>query len=99
MPNSSVQVFKLIVVPPPEALPIYPPPRSMFLPSTRLMQDWLNRILESIPAGFLRHQEIDLLVWVLNTCQQALAWTDAECGTFSAKYFPNYEIPIIEHVP
>jgi len=24
---------------------------------------------------------------------------DSECGTFSEKYFPDYEIPVIEHVP
>lgn len=35
----------------------------------------------------------------MRTRDQALAFEDSERGTFSDKYFPDYEIPVIEHVP
>jgi len=28
-----------------------------------------------------------------------LAFDDSEHGTFSEKYFPDYEIPVVEHIP
>jgi len=39
------------------------------------------------------------LVFVLQTRQQALAFEDSKRGTFSDEYFPDYEIPVIEHIP
>jgi len=35
----------------------------------------------------------------LQTRHQALAFDDSEQGTFSDKYFPNYKISVIEHIP
>lgn len=39
------------------------------------------------------------MVYILRTRERAIAFTDAERGTFSRKYFPDYEIPTIEHTP
>jgi len=43
--------------------------------------------------------KINLLVFVLRTRDQALAFEDSERGTFSDKYFPDYKIPVIKHTP
>ena len=36
---------------------------------------------------------------MLKTQELTLVFEDSECGTFSDKYFPDYEILVIEHVP
>jgi hypothetical protein len=56
-------------------------------------------MLATIPKGFLLTHEIDLLAFVIKTRELAFAFNDAERGTFSCKYFPDYEIPVIEHTP
>ena len=56
-------------------------------------------MLKTIPEGFLSPREIDLLVFIIRNCETAIAFTDAERGTFSRKYFPDYQIPVIEHTP
>lgn len=99
MPNPSAQTFKPIPSPELEPLPLEPPSLANFEPSERLTRERLQIILETVPSGFLNAREIDLLVFVLKERQFALAFTDAERGTFSPRYFPDYEIPTIEHVP
>lgn len=99
MPNPSAQKFKPIPAPEPAPLSHHPRPLSEFVETGRLTRERLDKILTSVPEGFLTGQEIDLLVSVLQTRQNALAWTDDERGTFSREYFPDYEIPIIEHTP
>ena len=56
-------------------------------------------MLKMIPDGFLSPYELDLLISVIRTCEVAIAFTDAEQGTFSCEYFPDYQIPVIEHTP
>ena len=56
-------------------------------------------MLKTIPEGFLSPCEIDLLVFIIRNRETAIAFTDAERGTFSHKYFPDYQIPVIEHTP
>ena len=99
MPNPSAQKFQSIPTPILTPLPHEPPLRTSFIPTERLTLDRLNQILSTIPANFLRPREIDLLIHVLDKHQKALAFTDAERGTFSQIYFPDYEMPVIEHVP
>ena len=99
MPNPSAQVFKPIPEHKLPPLPFTPPPLSSFHPTSRLTLERLNAILSTIPEGFLGPSEIDLLVYVLNHRQRALAFTDAERGHFSREYFPDYEMPVIEHTP
>ena len=36
---------------------------------------------------------------MLKICDKALAFDDIEQGSFSHDYFPDYEIPVIEHTP
>ena len=99
MPDPAGQVFLPVVIPPLPSLPLDPPQLAKFLPTKRLTQERLEKILSSVPQGFLQPREIDLLVHVLQTRELALAFEDLERGTFAKKYFPDYEIPVIEHVP
>ena len=99
MPDPAGQVFRPVTIPLLPPLPLDPPCLQDFVPTQRLSLERLEKILTSVPQGFLRPREIDLLVFVLQTRQQALAFEDSERGTFSDKYFPDYEIPVIEHIP
>lgn len=99
MPDPVGQVFLPVVIPPLPSLPLDLPQLAKFLPTKRLTQKWLEKILSSVPQGFLQPREIDLLVHVLRTQELALAFEDSERGTFAKKYFPDYEIPVIEHIP
>ena len=56
-------------------------------------------MLKTVPEGFLAPLELDLLVFILRNHERALAFVDAEQGMFSHEYFPDYEIPVIEHIP
>ena len=99
MPTLSAQALRPIDSPIIPTLPANPPSRQQFKPTLRLTADRLASILKTVPDGFLRDGELDLLVHVLDINQGALAWTEAERGTFSREFFPDYEIPVIEHVP
>lgn len=99
MPDPSGQVFLPVLIPRLPSLPLDPPLLQEFVPTQRLSLDRLEKILSTVPTGFLRPREIDLLVFVLQSQQMALAFEDSEWGTFSEKYFPDYEIPVIEHTP
>ncbi|KAI0069940.1 hypothetical protein K474DRAFT_1609608, partial [Panus rudis PR-1116 ss-1] len=99
MPNPSAQVYKPIPNPTLMSLPHDPPHIDDLCYTSRLSRERLNQILSTIPSDFLRPREIDLLAFVLVNRRQAIAFTDAECGFFSRDYYPDYEIPVIEHVP
>ena len=99
MPDPAGQVFRPVTIPLLPPLPLDPPCLQDFVPTQRLSLERLEKILTSVPHGFLRPREINLLVFVLQTRQQALAFEDSERGTFSDKYFPDYKIPVIEHIP
>ena len=95
MPDPAGQVFHPVEIP---LLPIDLLFLWEFVPSECLSLDCLQKILTSVPKGFLQPCEINLLVLVLQTWQQALALDDSERGTFLDKYFPDYKIPVIEHI-
>ena len=99
MPDPAGQVFLPVTIPSLPPLPLDPPSIPNFLPTRRLTKERLQKIIDSVPKDFLLPREIDLLVFVLRTRDQALAFEDSERGTFSDKYFPDYDIPVIEHVP
>jgi len=99
MPDPAGQVFCPIKLPILSLLPLDPLYLQDFVPTHCLSLDRLQKILTSVPKGFLKPHEIDLRVFVLQTRQQALAFKDSEQGTFSDEYFPDYEIPVIKHVP
>jgi hypothetical protein len=99
MPDAASQMYKPIIIPVPTPLPFDPPIRSQFVPGVRLSRERLDALISKIPEKFLLDREIDLLIHVLKRRETAIAWTDSERGTFSRKYFPDYEIPVIEHTP
>ncbi|KZT00324.1 uncharacterized protein LAESUDRAFT_601146, partial [Laetiporus sulphureus 93-53] len=98
MPNPQAQAFIPIEISDVLSLPTHPLPLSDFIPTARLTQDRLDAILSTVPDGFLSSEEVALLVHIIDINQQAIAWTDSERGTFSRRYFPDYEIPTVEHV-
>ncbi|KAI9063702.1 hypothetical protein FKP32DRAFT_1549662, partial [Trametes sanguinea] len=99
MPDLSAQTFKPLILDPPPPLPTYPPTLDEFSPTERLSRERLDTILSSIPDDFLRPAEIELLAYVVSERRAAIAFTDNERGIFSREYFPDYVIPVIEHVP
>jgi hypothetical protein len=99
MPDPAGQEFKPIIIPELPPLPLYPLVYADFEPTERLSQSWLDKIISTIPQNFLSPQEIDLLTYVLRFRDKALAFEDCEHGTFSCEYYPDYEIPVIEHIP
>ena len=99
MPDPAGQVFLPVEIPQLPLLPLDPPQCQNFVPTRRLSLEHLEKILTTVPTGFLQPREIDLLIFVLHSRQMALAFEDSERGMFSNKYFPDYEIPVIEHIP
>ncbi|GLB41124.1 putative transposition, RNA-mediated [Lyophyllum shimeji] len=99
MPDPAGQVFKPVIIPTLPPLSLDPPLLANFVPTGRLTRERLDSILQTVPADFLTPREIDLLAEVLRNRNQALAFEDAERGTFSDKYYPDYELPVIEHTP
>jgi hypothetical protein len=99
MPDPAGQEFKPIIIPELPPLPLYPPVYADFEPTERLSQSRLDKIISTIPQNFLSPQEIDLLTYVLHSRDKALAFKDCERGMFSHEYYPDYEIPVIEHIP
>ena len=99
MPNPSGQVFKCVEIPDLPALLFKATALINFVATECIMLDQLTVMLKTIPDGFLSPYELDLLISVIRTHEAAIAFTDAEQGTFSHKYFPDYQIHIIEHTP
>lgn len=99
MPNPAAVVFKPIEVGILEPLTLFPRALSEFVPTERLSHERLTKILSTVPDGFLRPAEIDLLVDVLVRREKAIAFCDNERGVLSRVHFPDYEIPVIEHTP
>lgn len=99
MPDLNCQVFKCVEIPELSLLPYDVPMLLNFILMQHIMQEPLDKMLKSIPEGFLLPCKVDLLVFILRNRENAIAFTDAERGTFSQKYFPDYRIPVIKHMP
>ena len=99
MPDPSRQVFKCIEIPELPALPFESTTLTRFEPTEQITLERLEVMLKTIPEGFFSSHELDLLVFIIRNREAAIAFTDAERGTFSRKYFLDYQIPIIEHTP
>ena len=67
MPDPAGQVFHPVIIPSLPPLPLDPPLLQDFVPTQRLSLDRLEKILTSVPQGFLKPREIDLMVFVLQT--------------------------------
>src|SRR6266436_908978 len=63
------------------------------------MKERVSLIISKIPVGFLTKLEAKLLIHILFQYEQAIVFTDLECGTFSQKYYPNYVIRMVPHHP
>ena len=99
MPDPQGQVLKRVIIPDLSPLPFTVPALTDFVPTERITQERLEIMLKTIPKDFLLPREIDLLVFILRNHEKSIAFKDAERGTFSREYFPDYEIPVIEHTP
>lgn len=99
MPSPEALEFKPIPLPQRLRLPTFPPLRLAFIPTEWLTAERFNLLIDMIPEGFLTSTEIDLLAYVVQESKDAFAFTFAEKGTFSQKFYPDYEVPTIEHVP
>ncbi|KAI0040408.1 hypothetical protein FA95DRAFT_1479061, partial [Auriscalpium vulgare] len=99
MPNPSAQQFKPIPLPTLEPLPTRPPPLSSFVPTERMTQERFDLLLATIEPDFLSEDEVALLGVVVARREHAFAFEYAEKGIFKQEYYPDYEIPTIEHVP
>ena len=99
MPNPEAIVFKPIKVGVLPRLTTSPRPLAEFIPTERLTNERLERMLKSIPSQFLWPAEIDLMVDVLVRREKAIAFCDNERGVLSRSHYPDYEIPVIEHTP
>lgn len=59
----------------------------------------MELIVAGIQPGFLSEDEISLLMWVLRQNENAIAFDDSERGCFKQKYFPDYIIETVPHIP
>ncbi|RDX44194.1 hypothetical protein OH76DRAFT_1360014, partial [Lentinus brumalis] len=59
----------------------------------------LEGLLKTIEPGLLTPEEVDLLAFVVHSRARAFAWEYAEKGFFDPRYFPDYKIPFVEHIP
>ncbi len=99
MPDLSAQAFKPLEIPETIPLPTSPPPYDALPFDDRMTRERLDIILATIPDGFLSPEEINLIAFVILDRRLAVAFTDHERGIFSRLWFPDYKIPVIEHVP
>ncbi|KAJ7104910.1 hypothetical protein C8R44DRAFT_639725, partial [Mycena epipterygia] len=99
MPNPEAQFFREI--PPPQLtdLPTHPRDYRELKFGSRVTLPRLESMLARIEPGILSKQEIDLLAFVVVTRELAFAFQYSEKGCFSREYYPDYEIPTIEHTP
>ncbi len=99
MPNPAAQEFKPIPPPIPTELPTNPQKFSSLAFGKRVTKERFNDMITKIEKGVLQPKELDLLAYVVVKREMAFAWEQSERGTFSREYFPDYEIPTIEHTP
>jgi len=82
----------LLSLPP---LPTCPPE---FTPTQKITEE-RKKILNVNAKGFLLPEEEKLFLWIMTTNEDAIAFEDAERGTFKESYFAPYIIPTIPHMP
>ena len=56
-------------------------------------------IIGNIPNGFLRKAELELILDVIFEFENAFAFMHSERGTFNTKYYPEYTMRTVLHVP
>ena len=88
-----------IEIPTRKPLPTHPPSIDNFPYSDRLTKERINKIISNVPQNFLHKEELDLLLHVLHRNELAIAFEDSERSTFKRKYFPDYIMETVPHVP
>jgi predicted RNA-binding protein associated with RNAse of E/G family len=86
---------------PKELPPLTTNPRKMedIIFTERLTKERIEMIIGNIPNGFLRKAELELILDIIFEFENAFAFTHAECGTFNTKYYPEYTMQTVPHVP
>jgi hypothetical protein len=86
---------------PKELPPLTTNPRKMeeIVFTERLTKERIEMIIGNIPNGFLRKAELELILDVIFEFENAFAFTHAERGTFNTKYYPEYTMRTVPHVP
>ncbi|KAJ7247154.1 hypothetical protein B0H12DRAFT_1304696 [Mycena haematopus] len=97
MPNPEAQFFREIPPPNLTDLPLHPRNYRELPFGSRVTLPRLESMLARIAPGTLTKQETDLLAFVVVARESAFAFDYSEKGCFSREYYPDYEIPTIEH--
>ncbi|KAF8916924.1 hypothetical protein CPB85DRAFT_1483376 [Mucidula mucida] len=99
MPDPAAQVFKDIPKRPPNPIPLDPPPIDSLDFSGRITRERLDLLVSKIPPDTLTPKEMRAMAYVVMLHPNAFAFDYSEKGEFSPEYYPDYEIPVIEHTP
>ena len=70
-----------------------------FTPTGRYTQDRKEQMDKAHSGNFLWPEERKLVHQLVAQQNEAFAWEDSERGRFRADFFPDIEIPTIEHTP
>jgi len=76
-------------------LPTCPPE---FTPTQKITEEY-KKILNVNAKGLLLPEEEKLFLWIMTANEDAIAFEDAERGTFKESYFAPYIISTIPHMP
>ncbi len=98
-PDTGIPVYMDIQIKAMEELPVMPKQMEDLKFTKRLTKERVLSIIAKIPTGFLTKTEAELLIHILFHYEQAIAFMDLECRTFSHKYYPDYVIRTIPHQP
>jgi hypothetical protein len=79
-------------------LPTLPKQPPKFMPTKKISDERL-KILKINETGFLLPEEEKLFKHIMVLNEEAIAFEDAERGTFKESYFSPYIIPTVEHRP
>lgn len=99
VPLMKREPYKPIPIPILPKFPTHPPSIKKFPYTKRITKERLEVLLRNIPPGFLSKAELALLLWVVSKNEEAIAFEDNERGTYKRKYFPDYVMETIPHLP
>ena len=78
--------------------PLKPVPDD-FVPKGRYTQERMEKMDKVHEGDFLWPEEKKIIHNLVANQNEAFAWEDSERGRFKQEYFPDIEIPVIEHTP
>ena len=98
-PTAPIPQYKEIMINYLEPLPFKPISAENFKYTEKFTPERVQTMIDTIPKGFLRPSEVDLLVYIVGMHQNAFAYSSKERGVFSKEYFPDYVIRTVTHDP